>query len=107
MQKTMSQPASCGSVSTTFAPSLASGSAFARVRFHTEMSLPALARRRAISKPMRPAPIQPSFALFAVVTSVLLGISLRRGLDHREHRAHGNRGARLDQDRLEHAALDS
>src|SRR2546427_5061003 len=61
MQNTMSQPASSGKSSAILAPSLASGSAFARVRFHTVRSQPAFASRRAISKPMRPAPIQPSF----------------------------------------------
>src|SRR3954464_1823247 len=43
MTKTMSQPASSGSVETIFAPSFASGSALARVRFHTLRSQPALA----------------------------------------------------------------
>src|SRR5438105_5570000 len=61
MQNTMSRRASSGSVSTTFAPYLASGSALARVRFQTAMSQPPFARRAAISKPMRPVPIQPSF----------------------------------------------
>src|SRR3954463_9620155 len=41
MTKTMSQPASSGSVETIFAPSFASGSALARVRFQTLMSQPA------------------------------------------------------------------
>src|SRR5256885_10109090 len=60
MQKTMSRPASSPSESTILAPYLASGSALARVRFHTAMSQPPFARRPAISKPMRPVPIQPS-----------------------------------------------
>src|SRR5712671_4163600 len=72
MQNTMSQPASSGRPSAILAPSLASGSAFARVRFHTVMSQPAFASRRAISNPMRPAPIQPSFTTFAAVNSTLL-----------------------------------
>src|SRR5262252_440346 len=59
MQNTMSQPARSLRLSTIFAPSFASGSAFARVRFHTAMSHPPFARRFAISNPMRPAPIQP------------------------------------------------
>ncbi|MNC87013.1 hypothetical protein D3C83_27070 [compost metagenome] len=46
---TMSQPARSASESTTFAPDFASGSAFARVRFHTEMSHPAFASRSAIA----------------------------------------------------------
>src|SRR6266571_4140435 len=107
MQKTMSQPASSGRLLTIFAPSFASGSAFARVRFHTVRSQPPFARRRAISKPMRPVPIQASFAALAAVTSALLGDSFRRGLDHREHRADRHRSARLDEDRLEHSACDS
>src|SRR6267378_3342822 len=101
MQNTMSQPESSGSESTIFAPSFASGSAFARVRFHTVVSQPDFASRRAISKPMRPVPIQPSFAPLAAVNSALLGGSFRRGLDHREHRAHRHRSTRFDQDRLE------
>src|SRR5712692_2816374 len=107
MQNTMSQPASSGSESTIFAPSLASGSAFARVRFHTVRSQPPFASRRAISKPMRPVPIQPSFALsaFAEINSILPN-SFRSGLDHREHGSHGHRGSRLDQDRLEHSAYN-
>src|SRR5258708_398152 len=72
MQNTMSQPASSGKPSAILAPSLASGSAFARVRFHTVMSQPVFASRRAISKPIRPAPIQPSFTTFAAVNSTLL-----------------------------------
>src|SRR5438270_8831442 len=66
MQNTMSREASCGSVSTTFAPYLASGSALARVRFQTAMSQPPFARRAAISKPMRPVPIQPSLSSVGV-----------------------------------------
>src|SRR5262245_51763622 len=66
MQNTMSQPARSLRLSTTFAPSFASGSALARVRFHTAMSQPPLARRFAISKPMRPAPIQPIFLPFVL-----------------------------------------
>src|SRR5439155_24964292 len=104
MQNTMSQPASSGSEATIFAPSFASGSAFARVRFHTVRSQPPFARRRAISKPMRPVPIQPSLAALAAVNSALLGRSFRRGLDHGEHRPDGHRRARRDQNRLEHAA---
>src|SRR5258707_3259285 len=73
MQNTMSQPASSGKPSAILAPSLASGSAFARVRFHTVMSQPPFASRRAISNPMRPAPSQPSFTTFAAVNSTLLG----------------------------------
>src|SRR5712691_7715236 len=105
MQNTMSQPASSGSESTIFVRSFASGSAFARVRFHTLRSQPPFARRRAISKPMRPVPIQPSFALsvFAEINSIPPN-SFRSGLDHREHGSHRHRGARLDQNRLEHAA---
>src|SRR5260370_4472381 len=104
MQNTMSQPASSGSESTIFAPSFASGSASAGVRFHTVRSQPLFARRRAISKPMRPVPIQPSFAAFAAVNSTLLGDSFRCGFDHGQHGSHRHRRARLDQDRLEHAA---
>src|SRR6266853_1965826 len=104
MQNTTSQPVSSGSESTIFAPSFASGSAFARVRFHTVRSQPPFARRRAISKPMRPVPIQPSFAALAAVNSALLGSSFRRGLDHGEYRSHRHGRAGLDQDRLEHAA---
>ena len=62
MQNTMSQPASSVRWLAIFAPSFASGSALARVRFHTVMSQPAFASRCAISNPMRPAPIQPSFS---------------------------------------------
>src|SRR6266516_7881521 len=104
MQNTMSQPARSGSESTIFAPSFASGSAFARVRFHTVSSQPPFARRRAISKPMRPVPIQPSFAALAAVISALLGNSFRRGLDHGEHRPDGYRRTRRNQNRLEHTA---
>src|SRR2546426_12260229 len=106
MQNTMSQPASSGSESTISAPSFASGSVFARVRFHTVRSQPAFARRRAISKPILPVPIQPSFAALAAVISALLGSSFGRGFDHREHRAYRHRGARFDQDRLEHTACN-
>src|SRR5258708_21428312 len=108
MQNTTSQPVSSGSESTILAPSFASGSAFPRVRFHTARSHPPFARRRAISKPMRPVPIQPSFALsaFAEINSILLQNSFRSGLDHREHGSHRHGGARLDQDRLEHTACD-
>src|SRR6266705_481561 len=106
MQKTMSQPASSGRLLTIFAPSFASGSAFARVRFHTVRSQPPFARRRAISKPIRPLPIQPSFAALAAVKSALLGSSFRRGLDNGEHRSHRHRRARLDEDRLEQAACN-
>src|SRR5205085_11576252 len=66
MQKTMSREASSASVLTTFAPYLPSGSALACVRFQTAMSQPPLARRAAISKPMRPVPIQPSFSSVGV-----------------------------------------
>src|SRR5437763_1870353 len=66
MQKTMSRRASSASASTIFAPYFASGSALARVRFHTAMSQPPFARRAAISKPMRPVPIQPSFSSVGV-----------------------------------------
>src|SRR5215471_13996672 len=66
MQNTMSHPARSFRRSTTLAPSLASGSAFARVRFHTAMSQPPFARRFAISKPMRPAPIQPILLPFVL-----------------------------------------
>src|SRR6266853_6152991 len=69
MQNTMSQPARSFRPSTIFAPSLARGSALARVRSHTAMSQPPLARRRAISKPMRPAPIQPIFAFLPELNS--------------------------------------
>ena len=47
-------------VSAIAQPSSASGSAFARVRFQTVTSSPALASRPAIAAPMRPAPIQPT-----------------------------------------------
>src|SRR3954468_23251677 len=76
MTKTMSQPASSTSVETIFAPSFASGSALARVRFQTWVSQPACARRCAISKPMRPVPIQPIFGCFAAFKSVLLSLQL-------------------------------
>src|SRR6267143_5884789 len=66
MQKTMSRRASSASESTIFAPYFASGSALARVRFQTAMSHPPFARRAAISKPMRPVPIQPSFSSVGV-----------------------------------------
>jgi hypothetical protein len=49
MTKTMSLEASSGSLSTTVAPYLASGSALARVRFHTAMSQPLFARRSAMA----------------------------------------------------------
>jgi hypothetical protein len=49
MQNTMSRDASSGSAAATFAPSFASGSALARVRFQTRTSAPPLARRAAIS----------------------------------------------------------
>src|SRR5438445_747458 len=48
------------SEATTLAPDFAAGSALARVRFQTAMSQPPFASRPAISKPMRPVPIQPS-----------------------------------------------
>src|SRR5690242_14641018 len=105
MQKTMSHPARSGIELTIFAPSFASGSAFERVRFHTAMSQPPLARRLAMSKPMRPAPIQPIFAFLPALNSRLLR-SFRRRLDDREHRAHGDGRPRLDQDGLQHAVRD-
>ena len=49
MVNTMSQPARSVRLSTTFAPDFASGSALDRVRFHTEISQPALARRSAMA----------------------------------------------------------
>src|SRR6266850_4060611 len=55
---------------------------------------------------MRPAPIQASFTTFAAVNSTLPWELFRRELDHREDRAYRHRGARLDQDRLEHAACN-
>ncbi len=58
--KTMSRSARSAGASTMVAPRSASGSAFARVRFHTATSCPAASRRLASAKPMRPAPIQPS-----------------------------------------------
>src|SRR6266849_6112785 len=79
MQNTMSQPARSGRESAIFAPSFASGSAFAGVRFQTAMSQPDFASRRAISKPMRPAPIQPSLAAFAAINSALLRLHLGAG----------------------------
>src|SRR5712692_10899209 len=74
MQNTMSRPASSPSVSTTLAPYLASGSALARVRFHTAMSQPPFARRPAISKPMRPVPIQPSLLVGVGNRELLCGV---------------------------------
>src|SRR5438445_705371 len=79
MQNTMSQPARSVRESAIFAPSFASGSAFAGVRFQTAMSQPDFASRRAISKPMRPAPIQPSLAAFAAINSALLRLHLGAG----------------------------
>src|SRR5919197_6198668 len=72
MQNTMSRRASSASVSTSFAPYLASGSALARVRFQTAMSQPPFASRAAISKPMRPVPIQPSLSSVGVGNRELL-----------------------------------
>src|SRR5207249_1370482 len=59
MQNTMSHAASSGSFSAILAPCFESGCALAGVRFHTVRSAPACASRAAISKPMRPVPIQP------------------------------------------------
>src|SRR5438309_5008732 len=61
MQKTISRRARSAIESTIFAPYFPSGSALARVRFQTAMSQSPFARRAAISNPMRPVPIQPSF----------------------------------------------
>jgi hypothetical protein len=49
MTNRMSLVDSSSSWFTTFAPCLASGSAFAFVRFHTAMSQPPLARRSAMA----------------------------------------------------------
>src|SRR2546428_4615267 len=118
MQKTMSRPASSPSESTILAPYLASGSALARVRFHTAMSQPAFARRPAISKPMRPVPIQPSLLVGVGNRELLSGVkgddgrALRREdhlfLDARGRDAvgrrtvglHGEHHARFQLDRL-------
>ena len=59
MQNTTSQLASSASVPATLAPYSTSGSALARVRFQIVTAFPDCARRFAISKPIRPAPIQP------------------------------------------------
>src|SRR5438477_3091404 len=74
MQNTMSRPASSPSWSAILAPYLPSGSALARVRFHTAMSQPPFARRPAISKPMRPVPIQPSLLVGIGNRELLCGI---------------------------------
>jgi len=58
---TMSHAARSVSCAAILAPRSTSGSAFARVRFHTVRSAPLCARRSAIAKPMRPIPIHPSF----------------------------------------------
>jgi hypothetical protein len=70
IEKTTSQEAKSGSLSTIFAPLAASGSAFARVRFQTVTSWPALSRRSAMGKPMRPVPIQPIFCAFFDITKL-------------------------------------
>src|SRR5690349_4997917 len=67
MQKTISRDARSVSRSATVAPYFSSGSAFSRVRFQMSTSAPPLARRAAISKPMRPAPIQPTVGNFFLV----------------------------------------
>src|SRR3989442_8954665 len=104
--------------STTLAPYFASGSALARVRFHTAMSQPPFARRPAISKPMRPVPIQPSLLVGVGNGELLSGVkgndggALRRedhfffdarGRDAVSRRAvglHSEHHARLQLDRL-------
>ena len=70
MQNTTSQPASSASVDATVAPYGTSGSALARVRFQIFTALPDCASRFAISKPIRPAPIQPM--LIALIVLVLI-----------------------------------
>lgn len=55
--RTTSAPSTASAgVPVTRAPSAASGSALARVRFQTRTSRPALARLRAIAAPMIPVP---------------------------------------------------
>src|SRR5690349_6342059 len=66
MTNTISREASSGSLSATSAPYFFSGSAFSFVRFQARTSAPPLARSAAISKPMRPAPIQPTVGNFLV-----------------------------------------
>src|SRR2546425_1963786 len=118
MQNTMSRVASSPSESTTLAPYFASGSALYRVRFHTAMSQPPFARRPAISKPMRPVPIQPSLLVGVGNRELLSGVkgndggALRRedhflfdarGRDAVSRRAvglHSEHHARLQLDRL-------
>src|SRR5262245_38606536 len=66
IKNTTSQPASAAGVATICAPSLARGSALARVRFQTLTRLPALSRNSAMGSPMRPNPIQPMLCLPAM-----------------------------------------
>src|SRR6202167_5371508 len=80
--KTMSQEARSDGLAAILAPDFASGSALARVRLKAVKSQPALARRSAIGKPMRPVPIQPILCRFrsaALSRLVLPGMPIRAG----------------------------
>ena len=59
MAKSTSTDARSDGLSTMVAPSAASGSALAFVRFHTLIARPDFSSRSAMAKPMRPIPIQP------------------------------------------------
>src|SRR6185437_8135242 len=70
MTNTMSHAASSLRRSAMCAPFCPSGSAFARVRFHTVRLAPRIVRRSAIACPMRPVPIQPRRAEVAGVMRI-------------------------------------
>src|SRR6185503_12118269 len=70
IENTTSHEARSASLSTILPPFAASGSAFARVRFQTLTSWPALSRRSAMGRPMRPVPIQPIFCAFFDITKL-------------------------------------
>src|SRR5258706_1934802 len=74
MQKTMSHPASWERSVATRAPCFARGSAFERVRFHARTSAPPWARCAAISKPVRPVPIQPILSVGVGNGELLRGV---------------------------------
>jgi hypothetical protein len=76
MVNTVSQCAIAVLSVTTSAPSLASGSAFDAVLFHTDRSWPPLIKRAAMASPMRPSPIQPMACDALLLDAVLLAAVL-------------------------------
>src|SRR3954453_3070956 len=95
MVKTMSRSARSAGGSTIVAPCSASGSAFARVRFHTATSCPASSRRLASANPMRPAPIHPSRIPFSsLICSPVACKRLQDGIADRCGRQGSRRGRR-------------